>query len=182
MKILVYMKDPVSYPSCTSSYKGWISQLASKTKWKTKLSAIFIDDQWHKICISTQKCSYSVRPRRPSTTSYHSGFTKKENIHKFACNISPTCWRCGKEVGTSSGTVPQYEHFGSKYIFGFGELWDLNFYSPLILTTWSQMHLWLCQHPKSLVRHLINAVKPLIPRNRKLDVEPHMKEWLHLVK
>ena len=150
------------------------------TKWEADLQVSLSDGDWSSIWNHIHKGSINVSAQENRYKIYSRWYRTPSKLHKFYPTVSPTCWRCGGEVGTllhiwwsCSKLQPFWQEVHS-------HIAKITSYTPDFTPGQYLLHhtsLPQSIYRKSLVLHLINAATQCIPIRWKDPIPPTLLDW-----
>lgn len=144
------------------------------------LSKNLTDEQWDNACILAHKCSISASNQETSYKVLTNWYFTPARLHAWYPGTSEVCWRCGAEKGTMMHIWWECSHIRN--------FWD-EVCSRIHAITETELELSpeccllhvsnysLSRYKKSVVRHMLNAAKTIIPRHWKSTHTPTLAEW-----
>lgn len=145
-------------------------QSKHKLEWETALQKSFTDTQWNNACILAHKCSISTSNQETSYKILTNWYFTPARLHSWFPEISENCWRCGSAKGDMLHIwwyCPSIRAFWDSVCARIQAITETGIaLSPecclLHISNYS-----LSRYKKSIVRHMLNAAKTIIPRHWK---------------
>lgn len=152
-----------------------------RKEWKIALKMTFSEEQWLNACNLAHKCSISSSIQETSYKILTNWYFTPAKLHAWYPEITDTCWRCGSGRGNMMHIwwdFPLLRNF-----------WD-NICTQIYTITKSKLKLMpeccllnicnysLSKYKKSVVRHMLNTAKSIIPKHWKNTQVPTVEEWL----
>lgn len=174
----------------TSLMYGWLQTNQNrqpsrhKKEWETALKKSFTDEQWENACILAHKCSISAGTQETSYKVLTNWYFTPARLHAWYPEATDVCWRCGAETGTMLHIWWECSHIRNFWdevcaqIHAITET-ELEFSPECCLLHLSNYS--LSRYKKSVVRHMLNAAKTIIPRHWKSTHTLKLTEWLSQV-